>query len=290
MRQVALIIVLFVLLIVTNLFIELYQKNVKAPVVEYPKTAFFLPEFSPQNPSVAFGDILTKVLKPKKLTVSKVLSSASRQVKIAIIGDSMTEFLGSGEKLKWTLKEYYPNYEFEIINMGVGSTNIDYAFSRITTGYDYKGQFFPSINDLHPDITVLESFAYNQYDTDPGVVDAYKRKLTDIVHTIEWNVGSRVAVMATLSPDAVNYAKGILDLTPEARAKIVEEKKTYLRAAVEVGKSLGIPIIDVFSATVGDGDGRDDLVEDETNIHPSAAGVQFLEDFIARELIKAKVL
>lgn len=295
MLRILLISALFIFFASVNLFVDWKLKDLEHPKRKEILVAVLRPKLHTPNPQADFGNLITMVTKKiERKSQSKVLSYSTRRVKIAIVGDSMTEFLGSAEKLKWTLKEYYPNYDFEIINMGVGSTNIDYAFYRVTNSYEYKGQKFPSIIDLRPDIAIIESFAYNQYDTDPGIVDRYKRKLTDIVHIIEWNAGSKVIIMATLAPDSANYAKGVLDLTPEARAKIVEEKKTYLRVAIEVGKSLGVPVIDAFSASLGDGPpaggGRDDLIEDQTNIHPSSAGVQFLEDFVARELAKSGVL
>jgi len=299
MRVIVGLISVSILLVVIGLLSErLWSDKLLSPLAENEKSLIY-PATSTSDthrtgPLVTFGDLIATVPSTSVLAVqarSPKVKSAERSVKIVLLGDSMTESLGHAPVLVTTLKDTYPSYQFEIINYGVGSTNIDYALERVRNGYTYKTKHFPSLIELRPDIVIVESFAYNQYGTGPETVESYRRKLIDIVHSLQWYAGARVLIMATLAPDATNYAKGVLELGPSKRAEIVAEKKLYLYTALVVGNELGVPNIDAFGSSLGNnGNGRPELTEDETNIHPSPQGTVFLQEIMAKSLIDSHIL
>lgn len=212
---------------------------------------------------------------------------------LVLVGDSMTEVLGNSDELRKYFKEYYPNKTFEILNYGFGSTNILSLPQRLTET-TFHGRDFRPITDIDFDLIIIESFGHNplsefplkeglkkQTETLDQVVDIIKQK----------NPRAKLVFTATISPNKRNYARGLIELTPEKRAIWVEERISYIKNHIDYAKSRNIPLINVFEKSLNkDGDGNMEFINSADFIHLSPSGVYLISRETADFIYKGKLL
>ncbi|MFZ5845079.1 MAG: hypothetical protein ACOY0S_01275, partial [Patescibacteria group bacterium] len=156
-------------------FLSLFATAVlAAETVLSPLPDNFSPPLPQTTPAISFGSLshfVPQVLGAATETTPTPTPTPrkTRQKKytIALLGDSMVDTLGPDfPALQRELAKIFPKVKFEILNYGVGGTNIDLGLTRLTNDYLYQGRPTPPLVSQNPDIVVVESFGYNPYTFD----------------------------------------------------------------------------------------------------------------------------
>jgi lysophospholipase L1-like esterase len=92
-----------------------------------------------------------------------------------------------------------------------------------------------------------------------------------------------IVFVATISPNKENYAKQTQPHTSaEDRAKLAEERISYIKNHIAYAKSHNIPLINMYEKSVTEtGDGNMKYINPTDDIHPSFVGVDFIGHEIA---------
>lgn len=253
------------LLTVTSFFI---YKNLRMP-----KEEIFPP---PKNINVG-GE--SKVKYPQDYT-------------LVLVGDSMTEYLGNSDELKAFLKEYYPERSFEVLNYGFGGTNILTLQDRLTTKTFYHREFRP-ISEIDFDVILIESFGNNplsQYPLKEGLKKQEEALKKAVERIRRENPKAKIVFIATIAPSKAHYARGSRELSDEERKKWAKERIEYMLNHIEFARRNNIPIINIFSESLKDGDGNLDYLSKTDYIHPSPNGVIFISQKIADFVFNNNIL
>jgi lysophospholipase L1-like esterase len=210
--------------------------------------------------------------------------------RIAMVGDSMTNALGTyGGKLSEYLNTLYqstPGHQRILIdNYAVGSTNI----------LDLHEQMIPKITDVQPDLILIESFGYNPL-SQLGLVEGQKKQTQVLEETMKLLTtkypNTAVIFVATIAPNKETYAqdenKGstLLDRTAQA-----EERMVYIKNHMAYAAAHRIPLIDIYDKTLmQNGDGNLLYINPNDHIHPSFAGLDFIDHEIANFIYDSQIL
>ncbi|MEK7587532.1 MAG: SGNH/GDSL hydrolase family protein [Patescibacteria group bacterium] len=252
---------------------------------------------TPSAPSISFGQ-LTVAAAPQPQVLGAA-TEAPRTKKssytIALLGDSMIDTLGpDAPHLKAKLTRAYPGVSFQLLNYGVGGTNIDYGLERITSGYQYIGRDIPSLVSKQPDIVVVESFGYNPYPFDNGAIDKHWLALAAIVDKLKTHLpGVKIIIAATIAPDAKTFGDGTagLSFSPDDKWKRVDVIKKYLDSTVKFARSQHLPLADAFHPSLGpDGNGNEAYINQGDHIHYSDAGRNLFADAVTSAVTANKLL
>lgn len=259
----------------------------------------------PSAPSVTFGQLTaapitsppqvlgaaTDMLLPTP-TPSRTRKSSYT---IALLGDSMIDTLGpDAPHLKSKLNARYPGISFQIINYGVGGTNIDYGLERITSNYQYLGRDVPALVTTHPDIVVVESFGYNPYSFENGAIDTHWLALAAIVDKLKAHLpGVKIIIAATIAPDAKTFGDGAsgISFSPDDKWKRVDVIKKYLDSTVKFAQSQRLPLADAFHPSLGaDGNGKQIYINPGDHIHYSDAGRELFANAVTSAITANRLL
>lgn len=209
-------------------------------------------------------------------------------ITIAVLGDSMIDTLGpSIPALHTALNQYFPGKKFNIVNYGVGASDIEYALHRLQNDYQYNGQNHPSLLSLKPDIIIVESFAYNNFGNTQTGIDRQWLALGAITSTIQKELpNTQIALAAAIAPNSLNFASGVKDIHLTNIEKIEKTKtiKAYLQNLVNFAASQKFPLANAYAQSLKNGEGLPDLISPSDNLHPSLLGAQFFCDIIAKSL------
>lgn len=200
---------------------------------------------------------------------------------VVLVGDSMTDYLGSLDELKKYLKEYYPNKQIDILNFSVGSTNILTLPDRLQNLTNYNGKISEPILNTNFDLILIESFGHNPISPlskHNEVMDQARRMIKDR------QPKARIILMATIAPHGDRYAEGVANLTTEERIKWARERASYIENHIEYAKSNKIPLINIYEQS------RDDYIDTKDFIHPSPTGIGFISREIADFIFKKRLL
>lgn len=218
----------------------------------------------------------------------------SQSYTIALVGDSMTEFLGSATELRDDLKKYYPSKEFGILNFGIGSSSILSLPDRLTKESKRGEETLPPILGTKPDILLLESFGNNplsQFSLKEGLKKQNKALDQTLKIIKEKNPNTVVIFVATISPFRERYGEGVVNLSTEKRRKWADERIAYIKNHIKYAKEHNIPLINIYSDSLNDkGDGNVDYINSNDFIHPSPTGILFIDQKIADFIFKNKIL
>jgi len=205
-----------------------------------------------------------------------------------VLGDSMIDTLKEGiPKLISALKKYYPNKKFNIINYGVGASNIEYGLFRLKNDYEYLGNNHPSLLSQKPDIIVLESFAYNNFGNSQSGIDRQWLNLGAITTTIKENLPNTAILLAvTIAPNSVIFGNGVPDLRFTAMEKVEKTKtiKLYLQNMINFAGSQNFPLANAYSPSLKGDEGNPIYINRTDNIHPSELGAEFFCNTVAQAI------
>lgn len=246
----------------------------------------------PPKPDVSFGQIVSEpVPTPEVLAATTGAPTPTPQpsptatagtVKkksytIAFLGDSMIDTMGPGlPAVNNKLSATYPTTDFTLLNYGASGTNIDYGIERITNGYTYLGNQIPSLASTHPDIVVLESFAYNPFPDADGGINRHWLAMAKAVDTIRENLpNAKIIIAATIAPNSTVFGDGALGLAfgPQDKIERTTIIKQYLDSTVKFAASQHLPLADAYHASLtATGDGNLTYINAGDHIHYSDAG------------------
>lgn len=117
----------------------------------------------------------------------------------------------------------------------------------------YLGETFPAINEQGFDLIIFESFAYNplsQFPLAEGLTKQTEILDMSIKAVIKKHPNSVVAIMVPIAPSEEFFARGVVDLTPEARKQWVEERVAYIKNATLFAQKNNIPLINVYEKSL----------------------------------------
>lgn len=218
----------------------------------------------------------------------------AKKYTIILVGDSMTDYLGSGLEIKKYLKEYYPNREIEIKNFSIGSTNILTVLDRLDKVTNYNGAISKPILLTRFDVIIIESFGHNPL-SEYSLVDGLK-KHNEVLDKAQLMIRQAqpqavVALMATIAPHKDRYAEGVVNLTSDERRKWAEERIAYIKNHIEYAKAKKIPLINIYEKSLDkSGGGNIDYIETHDFIHPSPTGIVFISKEIADFIFRKRIL
>jgi lysophospholipase L1-like esterase len=234
----------------------------------------------------------------KKSLKYERVSMEKKRIKIAALGDSMTESYGETfNELLEILGNTYTDRDFEFYNFGVGGTRAGYGLWRLTNEYEYKSKKQASLLSIEPDIVLIESFAYNNasdgvYDDDglKHFCEIHER----IVRTIREQSSAKIIFVATIAPDTDHFLEGNMNFiyTPNSiLSKMAEDRIKYLEKALRIAEKLDLPIANVYQASLekeNKGTPRSTFIGD--GIHPNSMGNKLAAETIAKTINEYKII
>ena len=207
----------------------------------------------------------------------------NRSYRIILVGDSIVNSLGiNANLLREGLIKYYPDSEFVTYNYGYPSTNVLSLYQRLTD----------SILTQQFELIIIESFGNNPLSQFP-LVEGLQKQNEELEKSVRAILLEKPnAALAFLTPialDPINYAKGSRDLSPEIRKQWVEERLAYINNHKRFAEEKGIPIIDVFKASLKPNGEVDRSYISNDFIHPSKKGVELISQTIADYIFTKKI-
>ncbi len=241
-----------------------------------------------------FSFSLGQVLGRSTTSVTSTSTPTAKTYPITVFGDSMIDTLGSQiPALQNSLKVYYPNANFKILNYGVGSQTIDTAKKRLTNGYSYKDQTFPSLISNQPDLVIIESFAYNNFGNTQDGINRHWLELGAVTTLIKQKIPhTKILLAATIAPNSTIFANNTPGTNFTSLEKI-EKTKTiglYINNLINFANSQKFPLADAYHPSLSGTDGNKSYINPADNIHPSPLGAQLFADTVAKAVFDNKLL
>lgn len=245
------------------------------------------------TPTVLPSQSPTPTLTPTPTPPSRTTARGSTT--IALLGDSMIDTLGpTFPALEDLIHKTYPSLDTQILNYGVGATNIDYGVERITHDYEYLGHHVPSLVSQNPDIVVIESFGYNPYPFDEGAINKHWLALAQAVDTIKQHLpNARIIIAATIAPSSKLFGDGAegLSFSAEGKWQKANTIRQYLESTIKFAQGEHLPLADVYHPSLmGNGDGNPIYINPRDHIHPSDEGRALFARVLMNLLVSGKYL
>lgn len=280
------IVIVFILLLVLVLIAASAKYHTpKASLVKKPSpspTRVYTP-----TPS-SFGKYIVPVIQKKPV------------YKIVMIGDSMTAALGPhGGGLSDYMNSLYKDKASDpqriIIDNFAKSSNIlavNDEFTKKTTISEYT---FGPLLSKDFDLILVESYGYNplsQFGLTGGL-QQQNLALDKLMHTLTTtHPHAAIVFVATISPNRENYAKQTQPNMSEGdRTKLVDERIAYIKNHITYAKNHNIPLINIYEKSLAqNSDGDMKYINPTDDIHPSFAGVDFIDHEIGSYIYDNKLL
>jgi len=231
------------------------------------------------------------------LLAGQILGAATsngQTITVGVLGDSMTSSLGPNiSQLELSLRKYYPNYQFKLLNYGSGDNNIEDGFFRLQNNYEYLGRQVPSLLSQNPNIIVVESFAYNNFGNTQEGINRHWVNLNAIVSSInQKSPQTKVVIATTIAPNSAIYGNSNPNLNLNAMQKIEATTaiKLYSQNSINFAKTSNLPLADSFTPSMTNGDGLRDFISTEDNTHPSNLGIQLFCDTVAKTIFDYRLI
>lgn len=237
-----------------------------------------------ENPNLpAFPPVLSESANPEEITsLTPSPATEKRRLRLLLLGDSMIDFLNDFPHLRDMLRSLNPNTEWEILNHGVGASNVSYGLYRVNSEYDYLGRHFRSVVGTNPDIIVVESFAYNHGDMPES---QYQDSLKRIFSALK-EADKKIIFLATIAPSKANYARGAADWGDEYRSKEYEKTRRFIDLGIDTARQMGVPTVDAFHQSLdGEKGGNEKYIYGGDWIHPSPEGAEFIARLLAPAIV-----
>lgn len=227
--------------------------------------------------------------------VSEIRQTKKPHYTIALIGDSMTDTLGEDLGLvRDELRRVYPATAFTILNYGVGGENIVSGLERVTRETTYLGLLRPSLISMHPDVVVIESFAYNPFPFETGALKQHWLSLALIVDALRANLPeTKIVIASTIAPNSNVFGDGApgLAFSPQDKQGRTQTIKRYLENAIRFAQSEHLPLADAYHASLDStGDGKLPYINPGDHIHYSDAGRQLFARTVVETFVNNKLL
>lgn len=217
-----------------------------------------------------------------------------------MLGDSMTAALGPhGGGLSEYLNTLYAKNtqggQRILIDNYAKSSNILAVNNEITQKTTISEYTFGPLLSTDYDLILVESYGYNplsQFGIDEGIKQQDKA-LDQLMATLIMQRPNAVVIfVATISPNRENYAKAEETNSTQAdRMKLADERIAYIKNHIAYAKSHNIPLINIYQDSLTpNGDGNMLYISLTDDIHPSFAGVDFIDHEIGNFIFNNKIL
>lgn len=256
------------------------------------------------KPAVSFADLMKTVSGTGTFSATILAGQTeaidTRRTKksaytIAFLGDSMIDTLGSDLRLVHDeLLRIYPEATFTLLNYGVGGENIVSGLERVTRDTVYLGVPRPALISTHPDIVVIESFAYNPFSFDVGALEQHWLSLSYIIDALRVNLPeTKIILAATIAPNSKVFGDGApgLAFSPQDKLERTNVIKRYLENTIRFAQSEHLPLADAFHSSVdSDGEGKLAFINPGDHIHYSDLGRQLFARTVVDAIIANTLL
>lgn len=135
------------------------------------------------------------------------------------------------------------------------------------------------------DILLIESFGYNplsQFSLQDGL--AKQAKILDQTMKLLTKDHPQMLIIfvATIAPNRETYAQEEVQLSVADRTIEANERDAYIKNHIDFAKAHNIPLIDMYDASIlSNGDGNILYISPTDHIHPSFAGIDFIDQHIS---------
>jgi len=220
--------------------------------------------------------------------------------KIVMIGDSMTAALGPhGGGLSDYMNSLYKinaqDPQRIIIDNYAKPSNILAVNDELTKKTTISEYTFGPLLSEDFDLILVESYGYNplsQFGIQGGLkqqnlaLDALMKTLI-ITHP-----HAAIVFVATIAPNIENYAKQTQpDKSAEDRAKLAEERISYIKNHIQFAISHNIPLVNIYQKSLTEnGDGNMIYINPTDDIHPSFVGIDLIDHEIGNFIYDNKIL
>ena len=216
-----------------------------------------------------------------------------RSYRMVIIGDSIVNSLGlNANVLRQDLIKYYPTSEFVTYNYGYSATNVLSLYQRLTEITTDRGSENPAVLKQGFELIIIESFGNNPLSEYP-VAEGLQKQNEILEKSVKAILAEKpnvaLAFMTPIALDPITYAKGTVNLSPEVRKQWVAERVSYIDNHRKFAKSLEIPVIDVFKASLKPDGTVDRTYISDDLVHPSKKGVELISKTIADYIFTNKI-
>lgn len=212
-------------------------------------------------------------------------------MKIALIGDSMTERWGSEcSHLQTELGRLFIRTRFEIVNHGLNGSRAGNATWRIANDYiDNKSARRSCLSSDSPDIVLIESFAYTNCADDVEGLTEYRDALRRLADEVRRSTPARILFWVAFGPDRDHFLENeplYFNTSKLTRQRMADRVKVYLEEALDCARDEDWPVADVYNELqkrISGGDMARRYINQADGVHPSQLGY----DFIARTIVRA---
>ncbi len=269
--------VLFIFVFAISFFIFRSQKNTIAPLNFSLESTNSEPTPTPYQ----FPYTLPKIAK-------------NQSYRIILVGDSMVAALGpNANTLRLDLIQKYPDSEFVTYNYGYPAMNILTLPDRLTkTTMNVAKEEHQSIVSQEFELIIIESFGYNPL-SELSLTDGLAKQteiLEESVQTIlREKPNAALLFMTPIALSRTDFAKGTYDLDQRTRDIWVNERIAYIQNHKKFADEKGIPVIDIYTASLKPNGEVDKKLIGSDFIHPSQFGVDFMSQTIANFIYEHEV-
>ena len=129
-----------------------------------------------------------------------------------------------------------------------------------------------------------------------GIADGLRQQnkaLDQLMTTLTAKFPHAVIIfVATISPNRENYARAVeTNSSMSDRMKLADERIDYIKNHITYAQSHNIPLINIYEDSLTpDGDGNMLYINPTDDIHPSFAGVDFIDHEIGDYIFTKKIL
>ena len=235
----------------------------------------------------------TPIPTPYQFPYKNPIIPKGQSYRIIIAGDSIVNSLGlNANVLREDLIKYYPDSEFVTYNYGYPTTNVLSLYQRLTQTTNVGTKDNQAILTQQFELIIIESFGNNPLSQFP-LAEGLQKQNEELERSVNAILAQKPnAALAFLTPialDPINYARGSRDLSPEVRKQWVAERVAYIDNHRKFAQEKGIPVIDVYRASLKpDGTVDKSYISDDF-IHPSKKGIELISQTIADYIFNNKI-
>ena len=230
---------------------------------------------------------------PYQFPYKQPVIKKSRSYRTIIVGDSIIRTLGlNANVLREYLIEYYPESEFVNYNYGYGATNVMSLPERLNEKTVYLEETNPAILKQGFELIIIESFAFNplsEYPPEEGLVKQTEILEESVRSILKEKPNAALVFMTPIAPSVGEFGKGVVELSPEQRGFWANERIAYVDNHRKFAEGKGIPVIDVYKASLKPNGAVDLKYVSNDFIHPSEEGIKLISREIADFIYENKI-
>jgi hypothetical protein len=220
--------------------------------------------------------------------------SKNDSYRIILVGDSIVASLGpNANSLRLELIKKYSDSEFVTYNYGYPAMNILTLPDRLIKTTQNSNEQNQAILSQGFELIIIESFAYNPLSELPiseGIAKQTQVLEESIALILQQKPDAVLLFMTPIALSKTNFAKGTYDLNQATRTLWVHERIAYIENHKKFALDKGIPLIDVYQASLKQNGEVDPKYVGHDFIHPSHLGVDLMSKTIANFIYDNKIL